>query len=74
MTIMEMIQQGMVSHLIIVGILFVLMGVMISKIDVAKTTTAKEVPADTAAVQKTSNMPAVTAAITAAVNEYRKNN
>jgi len=66
-TIMQMSQNFMVINLIGMAALFVLMGILISAIGGGKTT-AKE------AVSKSGNMSEVTAAITAAVNEYRKNN
>ena len=68
MTIMEMIEQGMIFQLVIVGILFILMGVMINAVGNAKSASIKNVTVGNA------DSGAVTAAITAAVNEYRKNN
>lgn len=76
MTIMEMFQQGMVSHLIIMGILFILMGIMISAIGGEISKMQKKAVNDSTVNNSnvTEDMPAITAAITAAINEYRKNN
>jgi Na+-transporting methylmalonyl-CoA/oxaloacetate decarboxylase gamma subunit len=76
MTIMQMLQEGMVLNLIGMGVLFVLMGMMLSAIG-GKKNSQPDVSSSSAAKQKTDNMPTqtgfeVTAAITAAVNEYRK--
>ena len=72
MTLFDMIQQGDVFHLIGMGVLFVLMVLMINAIGSGKSP-AKTVP-QAQPVQKSGNAGEVTAAITAAVNEYRKNN
>jgi len=70
MTLMEMLQQGMVFHLIGMGILFILIGIMINQVG------NKPVPKDQSASHQTEHKtganPAVIAAITAAVKEYRK--
>ena len=77
MTILEMLQQGRVLDLIGMGIMFVLMGIVMSAIGGGKTAVVKEASLPLAE-PKTVNLPAqmgfeVTAAITAAVNEFRKN-
>ncbi|MCL2804550.1 MAG: sodium pump decarboxylase subunit gamma [Treponema sp.] len=69
MTLLEMIQQGKVFHLIGMGIIYILMGIMIYAIG-SKKPAVKEVFAPVES--KAGN--AVTAAIAAAINEYRKNN
>jgi len=69
MTIAEMFQFGMVFHLIGMAVLFALMGFVISAIGSGK-------PAAIGAAPDLSknNKQAVIAAITAAVNQYKKNN
>jgi len=70
-----MIEQGDVLKLVIMGILFVLMGILISSIGKGKGAVKETQPSASGQVSvKAGNMPAVTAAITAAVNEYRKTN
>ncbi|MCL2765982.1 MAG: sodium pump decarboxylase subunit gamma [Treponema sp.] len=73
MTLMQMIEQGMVWNLIVMGLLFILMVVLINAIGgkiAAQKDTGHEVPA----AGKTADISAVIAAITAAVNEYKKKN
>jgi len=75
MTLMQMVEQGMYLHLAGMGILFILMIIMISNIGRAgKIAAEKDVQHDNSANQKSGNMSAITAAISAAVNEYRKTN
>jgi len=75
MTLLEMVEQGQVWQLVWMGVLFILMIIMISFIGKpGKTGAEKEIQSDTSANQKSGNSLAVTAAITAAVNEYRKTN
>ena len=66
-TLIEMFQQGMIFHLIAMLLLFALMVIMISRIGGQKAA-VKE------AAQKPENKTAITAAIAAAVNQYKKNN
>jgi len=66
MTLMQMIQQGAVWHLVGMGAIFGLMVFLLNAIG-GKLVAPKDQP------QKSYDMPAVTAAISAAVNEYRKN-
>ncbi|MCL2440683.1 MAG: sodium pump decarboxylase subunit gamma [Treponema sp.] len=73
MTILEMMEQGMVVQLIVVGILFVLMGLMINAIGKGRAAALKETGSGSSSVNnKTIEGSAIIAAITAAVNEYRK--
>jgi len=74
MTLMNMIEQGMVWQLVGMGILFIVMGIMISAIGGGKAAEQKSVNPDSSTAQKAVDMSAVTAAISAAINEYRKNN
>ncbi|MCL2185921.1 MAG: sodium pump decarboxylase subunit gamma [Treponema sp.] len=70
MTIMEMLQQGEVFRLIGMGIIFIFWVILLNAVG------NKPVPKDTNSShvqeQKTGTSPAVIAAITAAVKEYRK--
>ena len=82
-SIIEMIQnpQGiMVFHLLGMGVLFILMGIMISRIGSGKSF-RRDTQSDNASTidQKSGKTQLqtefeITAAITAAVNEYKKNN
>jgi Na+-transporting methylmalonyl-CoA/oxaloacetate decarboxylase gamma subunit len=72
MTLLQMVEQGEVLQLVIMGGLFIFMGIMINRIG-GKAAGQKGTSNDTSASQKADDMPAVTAAITAAVNEHRKN-
>ncbi|MDR0322553.1 MAG: sodium pump decarboxylase subunit gamma [Treponema sp.] len=75
MTINEMLIQGNVLNLFIMGIIFVIMIILISIIGngiAARSAGDKEQPA-APSIQRAGN-DAVTAAISAAVNEHRKNN
>jgi len=76
MTLMEMIQKGDVFNLIIMAVLFAAITIMIVVIGNGKAAAMKEAQASAPAIteQKAGNMTAVTAAITAAVNTYKKNN
>jgi len=72
---MEMLNQGSVLHLAGMGIVFLLMILLILRLGKgvsAKQALEKEEPHVSFAPAKTND--AVTAAITAAINEYRKNN
>jgi len=73
MTLIEMVREQDFLGLIIMGILFVIMGIMINKIDIIKPAGQKDTHSEGTAA-KTTDMSSVTAAISAAVNEYRKNN
>ena len=72
-TLIQMFQQGMIFHLIAMLLLFVLMVIMINRIGSGKAA-VKDAQPETLQVQKTGNMSAITAAITAAVAQYKKNN
>jgi len=75
MTVLDMIEQGAVLHLIGMGVLFIIMIIQLSAIGkgvMAKAAQERDIQPP-AAVYKESNV-AVIAAISAAVNEYRKNN
>ena len=77
MTLIQMVEHGMVWQLVAMGALFVLMGIMLSNIGngvTAKFAGEKENNPDSSTAAKTGDLSAVTAAITAAVNEYRKTN
>ena len=69
MTIAEMFQQGMIFHIIGMGILFIMMVIMISAIGGWKKKTAPSANLNKTAASGLE----VTAAITAAVKEYKKN-
>jgi len=72
---MEMFNQGSFLQLIGMVVIFVVMGILISKIGggvPVKTATDKDVHSGVSAAGKAGD--GVIAAITAAVNEYRKNN
>ena len=73
MTIAEMFQQGMIFHLIGMGILFILMIIMISAIGGWKKAAPGGSVLSKSKVSAQSGLE-VTAAITAAVKEYKKNN
>jgi len=70
-TLLELIQTGDVVRLIIMAVIFIGIGFMISRVG------PTQVPKDTQAApqpdHKSGNMTAVTAAISAAVNTYKKN-
>jgi len=71
MTIMEMLQQGEVIRLIGMGIIFIFWIILLNAVGnkpVPKDTNSSHVQTE----QKTGTNPAVIAAITAAVKEYRK--
>jgi len=73
MTIMQMIQQGSVVNLLIMAAIFAVIGIMLSAL--ASGIRARDAQAALPAAQpeqKTNNMPAVTAAITAAVKEFKR--
>jgi len=75
LTLMEMINQGSVLHLIGMGIIFSLMIILISAL--GKSITAKFAGEKDNAVSTAVKAPSgagdgIIAAITAAVNEYRK--
>ena len=69
-TLSQMFQQGDVFHLIGMAILFVLAGVMINAIGSRK----DGMPEAASAQAGKGNTGSVTAAISAAVNQYRKIN
>ena len=73
MTIAEMFQQGMIFHLIGMGILFIMMVIMISAIGGWKKAADSGSPLSKSQKTTQSGLE-VTAAITAAVKEYKKNN
>ena len=75
MTITEMFQQGMIFHLIGMGILFILMVIMISAIGGWKNAQKEAGGASSLSKSNKSTHSGleVTAAITAAVREYKKN-
>ena len=68
-TLLQLIQSGDIVRLIIMAVLFVGIGLMISRVG------PTQVPKDTTAApqpdQKSGNMSAVTAAISAAVKTYK---
>ena len=68
-TLTQMIQQGSVLRLIGMAVLFVIIGFLINAIGSKKDAAPDAVLAPAAA----GNMGAVTAAISAAVSEYKKN-
>jgi len=72
--VIDILNQGSILHMIIMGAIFVLMAVMISKIGngVSAKSAVERKAQPIAASVKTGD--AVTAAITAAISEYRKNN
>ncbi|MCL2801799.1 MAG: sodium pump decarboxylase subunit gamma [Treponema sp.] len=74
LTLMEMFEQAMVLNLAGMGALFIFMGVMINAIGSGRAAALRDGTEGIAAVAKPAETSAVTAAITAAVNEYRKNN
>ena len=75
MTIKEMFQQGDIVNLLFTGIIFCLIVFILTKLDrfdkAADNNTRNSQPALTAA--HAGDQSEVTAAISAAVNEYRKN-
>ena len=74
MNLMQMIQNGDIMNLVIMTGLFVMIGIMISA--VGKGIAARDAQAAASASQpeqRAGNNSAVTAAISAAVNTYRKN-
>jgi len=75
-TIQEMLNQSDIFNLVIMGVIFVLMIVMLIRLGKGvEAKFANEKPAPPRVVSATaasSQNEAVTAAITAAVNEYRK--
>ena len=76
MTLAEMFNQGMYLHLAFMAVIFVVMVFLINAIGGKKTAvdSTAAVSASISIDSKTGNMPAITAAITAAVKEYKKNN
>jgi len=79
MTLTKMIAQGDVFQLIMMGIIFIAMIILLSLLGkgIAARSAAdkdKQVSAPASVVTKTGNNDAVTAAITAAINEYKKTN
>ena len=74
MTIMEMVEQGSIWHLAGMVFLFILWAIMINKIGKTEKPAEKDIQHDNSAAQRSGTSPAITAAITAAVNEYRKTN
>ena len=77
-TIIQMFEQGLIFHLIAMLILFVLMVIMISRIGGQKAA-VKDAQSVSSQAQKPGNIPVLTglettAAIAAAVNQYKKNN
>ena len=78
MTLLEMVNQGEVFQLICLGLLLFLMGFLINKIgkDVIKLSEAREknIQPSGSVVQRATSDGAVTAAICAAVNQYRIKN
>jgi len=74
MTIMEMLQQGNVQNLLIMGGLFILMIVMLLRIGsgVAAKYQEKETAAPDSVIQKKKDDTEVTAAIGAAIKKYRQ--
>jgi len=73
MTLMEMINEGAYLNLAGMGALFILWVIMITRIGTAgKAAGDKNVQHVISASPRSGNNPAVTAAITAAVTEYRK--
>jgi len=74
MNLMQMIQSGDVVNLAIMAGLFIMTGIMISAVGkgIAARDAQAALPAGQAE-QRTGNNSAVTAAISAAVNTYRKN-
>ena len=73
MTLMEMINDGAYLHIAGMCALFVLWVIMITRIGTAgKAAAEKDAQHVISASPRSGNNPAVTAAITAAVTEYRK--
>jgi len=71
---MEMLEQGNIFSLVVMGIIFTLMILMILKIGkevMVKPSVSKESQPVVSAAGKTGDN--ITAAIVAAINEYRKN-
>ena len=76
MTLMEMLAQGSALHLIGMGIIFIVMVLLLSLLGkgvAAKYAAEKDKPVSAPITVKAGN-DAVIAAITAAVNEYKKTN
>ena len=76
MNLMKMIQNGDIVNLIIMACLFAAIGIMIRVIGkgIAARDAQAALPAAVHTEHKPGNMTAVTAAITAAVNTYKKSN
>ena len=80
MTIMEMAAQGDFMQLIMMGIIFIVMIMLLSLLGkgiAARSAADKDKQASASAAPvatRTGNNDAVTAAITAAINEYKKTN
>ncbi|MCL2209065.1 MAG: hypothetical protein FWC19_01690 [Treponema sp.] len=74
MTIMEMLKQGNVQNLLIMGGLFILMVIMLFRIGsgVAARYQEKDAAASESVMQKKNNEAEVIAAIGAAVKKYRQ--
>jgi len=76
-TIQDMFFQSDFINLIIMGVVFILMVVMLVRIGrgvEARSANEKSAPSPVASSAASSQNEAVTAAISAAVNEYRKKN
>ena len=70
-TLLQLIQAGDVVRLIIMGVIFLGIGLMISRVGPTQVPKDGQSSAASQPDQKSGNMPAITAAITAAVKTYK---